>query len=173
MTPHANSHIDWPRVRSFVYFSVAGVAAGYFLQPFVHGNHEAREAIITLFSILAGFLIAVMTLVGDSSSAKSRSWRSLEFSRPTFVQRLERQKWLFYVYLLTLGLLFLSVLVPECWVKFTIWAERVYIGLAVASFLISLGLPGKLMSIQVERLDAAIEEKRTKPTDDENSESRS
>lgn len=46
---------------------VFGIAAGWFGQDLIHDNDDARDLIVTVFSILAGFLIAVMTLLGDQS----------------------------------------------------------------------------------------------------------
>ena len=34
-------------------------------QPFVHGNEKAVDLVVNVFAILAGFLIAIMTLFSD------------------------------------------------------------------------------------------------------------
>lgn len=139
---------------------LCGIAAAIWAQPLVAGNAEARNLIVTLFSILAGFLVAIMTLVGDPGSFANRSWRAHEQARDTIFARLARQKLLFYAYLLTLGLLFVSMVCGSSFPRVSIWLERVYVGLASASFLLSLRLPSLLMQIQMDRHEDLIQQKR-------------
>jgi hypothetical protein len=73
---------------------------------------------------------------------------------------LARQKLLFYAYLLTLGLLFVSMVCGSTWPRTSVCLERAYVGLATAAFLLSLRLPSLLMQIQMDRHDDLIEQKR-------------
>jgi MFS family permease len=138
----------------------AGVLASVWCQPLVHENKDAHDVIVVLFSILAGFLVAIMTIVGDPATYRTTAWKTHERIRETIFARLARQKWLFYLYIVTLGLLFASVLAGKRYPQITIWTEYVYVGLAVAAFFLSLRLPAMLMSIQLDRHDEIIEEKR-------------
>jgi hypothetical protein len=158
--------IDRSAVAYLIGATLCGVAAGYWGQPSISGNTEARDVIVTLFSILAGFLVAIMTLVGDPLDSPGRSWRAHEQARDTVFARLARQKMLFYAYLLTLGLLFISVLSKEQFPVMTVWVERAYVGLATTAFLLSLRLPSILMQIQMDRHDDLIEQKRAHESTD-------
>ncbi len=48
-------------------------------QPFVHGNEKAVDLIINVFAILAGFLIAIMTLFSDMRLMKMQIGDKFKF----------------------------------------------------------------------------------------------
>lgn len=91
---------DRGRILYCIGAAACGALAGYFGHRFIDGNEGARDIIVTVFSILAGFLIAVMTLLGDQSILPG-SWRISETRRAAIKNKLIRQKSLFYLYLLT------------------------------------------------------------------------
>lgn len=68
------------RIGLPITFALA-VLSAYFLQPLVSGNKDAINTIVTVFSILAGFLIAVITFIGAPSSkaGKLYSFQKGEF----------------------------------------------------------------------------------------------
>ena len=138
---------------------VAGIAAGMFGHSLIDDNSDATGVIVTVFSILAGFLIAIMTLLGDQSVLPG-TWRIAESQRKSLKAKLIRQKWLFYVYLLTLVLIFISTLIRPRWPFVTDWLERIYFGLATTAFLLSFRLPATLMEVQMDRVDAVIGARR-------------
>ena len=155
-----NASVDRIGVGYLAFAVVVGIAASLWCQPLVHDNKDAHDVIVVLFSILAGFLVAIMTIVGDPSTYRTVNWRSHERIRKTVFARLARQKYLFYLYIATLGLLFASVLAGKRYPQVTVWAEYVYVGLAVTAFLLSIRLPAMLMRIQLDRHDEIIDEKR-------------
>ena len=57
--------IDWKRTAFISFAAVAGLIAGLFGQPFIHGNERAISVIVNVFSILAGFLLLTNGLFGD------------------------------------------------------------------------------------------------------------
>ena len=134
-----------------------GCISGALGQPLIHGNEAAINVIVTVFSILAGFLVAITTILGDPSALLPGSWRIAAKQRTAIHSKLLRQKWLFYIYLATLGLIFVTMLIKDSHPLVTVWMERLYLGLATAGFIWSLRLPTTLMAIQTERIDAAIE----------------
>lgn len=137
-------------------FSIAsGVLVGLFGDRFFSGNDDATQVIVTVFSILAGFLIAVMSLLGDQSILPG-SWRISAASKKAIETKLIRHKWLFYLYLLTLAVIFVSTLIAEELPKWNCYLEKVYFGLATTAFLLSFRLPSSLMSVQMDRIDAVI-----------------
>lgn len=158
MTEHSDK--DWSGICFVVVSALIGGLGGYIGQPLLHENPDANEIIVTLFSILAGFLVAIMTLVGDTSLYGDVSWRAHESMRDTVLARLARQQWLFYAYLLTLGLLFVGTLVKKDWAQLKATIESLYLGFAIFAFLLSLRLPSLLMKLQLDRHDVMISEKR-------------
>ncbi|QDC00349.1 hypothetical protein [Mesorhizobium sp. 8] len=139
----------------------AGVAAFIWGGDLIRGNERATGVIVTVFSILAGFLIAVMTLLGDQSMLPG-GWRMGAANRNRIKAKMTRQKWLFCLYLVTLAIIFASSLLRGRCEDVVIWMERVYFGLATTAFALSFGLPWTLMAIQMDRLDAVIESRKAK-----------
>jgi hypothetical protein len=160
MTRPNGDKVDRSALAYFVGSCLAGATAGYFGHPLVHANSDAVTVIVTLFSILAGFVVAIMTLIGDPAVLERHNWRAHEMIRKTVVARLTRQKWLFVLYLCTLGALFVSTLVAKASPHLAPYFEATYLALAVTSFLLSLRLPSALLRIQQDRHDEAIRRKQ-------------
>jgi hypothetical protein len=152
--------IAWGRAGTFVVAAALGSAGGYFGQPWIHNNDRAINVVVVSFSILAGFLVAIMTIVGDPTIFGRRSWRVHEHARVAIYRQLMRQRWLFMLYLTTLSAIFIESLIPTSWCAVSRWIERIYLGLAIGAFVISFRLPGTLMRIQMARHDVAIDSRR-------------
>lgn len=152
--------VDWKRIFFLFVALGTGVLAGATGQPLIHNNEQAVNVIVTVFSILAGFLVAIMTIMGEPGSLLGRGWRSCEINRKNIFSRLVRQKWMFYLYLATLGLVFTASLTKNVLPLLTVWIERIYLGGATTAFILSLGLPSALLNIQLERHDEIIDAKR-------------
>jgi len=75
-----NKELDKNKIMLGVCLTLWGILLSYLGQPFIHGNQDAVNIIVTVFSILAGFLVAVITLVGDPKSLPSGSCRAWECS---------------------------------------------------------------------------------------------
>lgn len=154
--------IDWRRIGFFlVAVGVSGVA-GWFGQSLIHDNSEAVGVIVNVFSILAGFLVTIMTLLGEPSLFRGRTWRADAVKRSNVYRRLIRHKWLFIAYLLVLGLVFVTTLITKSYPEHAavIWLERGYLSLATLAFIMSLILPSRLMSLQLARFDELLETRR-------------
>jgi hypothetical protein len=152
--------IAWKRLSILGFSICAGIAGAVYGQPLIHNNETAVNVIVTVFSIFAGFLVAIMTIMGDPGAFSGRSWRANELNRGTVYNRLIRQKWMFILYLTTLGLIFAASLIKNILPDFLVWIERIYLGAAITAFILSLGLPSSLMEIQLARHDELIESKR-------------
>lgn len=142
-----------------------GVGCSYYAAPFAYDNREVVSIFVTVYSVLAGFLVAVIAILGDPALLPSGSWQKAENHREAIERRLIRHTWLFGLYLVTIAVIFVSALLrdaPETVVSESIkhWMTRVYIGLGVAAFLLSLALPKMLMNVQRARVDAEIERRR-------------
>jgi len=143
---------------------VAAAAAAYG-QPYVHHNADLVLVIVTVFAVFAGFLIAVITILGDPTMIPDGSWRVAESRRDNIERRLRTHVWLFVLYLLTIGMLFTGVLVQgalDDHHRVRIWIERIYLFFGVFSFLLSFALPVSLMTLQRARVDAEIERRRVR-----------
>lgn len=152
--------IDSFRCLFFLFALTAAIAAFIWGYPFIHDNRDAVNTIVTVFSVLAGFLVGLIGLAGDPAAAASRdSWRVTELYRTTVSQRLIRHRWMFVLYLITLALIFLSTLCKNM-NEVVIWVERAYLFFAVLAFLLSFRLPWTLTRIQMERYDAMLQQQR-------------
>jgi hypothetical protein len=137
----------------------AGAVVSLWGYPIYHGNDKARDVIVTVFAILAGFLIAVMTLLGDQSVLPG-TWRIAEAQRRAIRMKLIQQKWLFYLYLCTLSVIFACTVFGSHWPNGTAILERVYFGMATSAFILSFRLPSVLMEIQLDRVEAVVGARR-------------
>lgn len=156
------TRVDWLRLIFFSCSLAAGCVAGWFGQPYIHGNNDAVGVIVNVFSILAGFLVTLMTLLGDPGIYRGRTWRADAAKKSSVYRRLIRHKWLFILYLSVLGLIFVTTLIfktiPDSPV--VLWMERLYVGLAAVAFLLSLALPQRLMNLQLAKYEELIENRR-------------
>lgn len=153
--------IDWLRIGKLGGAIVVSGVIGYFFQPMVADNTNAVNTVVTIFSILAGFLIAVITLIAEPTLKQAKSWQELQLMKKTVQRKLFRQKLLFYLYLVTLGVALGTFLVPESQAELRRFLEAIFLGLATFVFLASFDLPGSLMKIQMERYEAELD--ATKP----------
>ena len=162
MSDFHKQEIDWKGAVTVLVALALSAAAGWFGQPFVHGNDEARGIIVNVFSILAGFLITVMTLLGEPGLYRGRTWRADAVKRTNVYRRLARHKWLFVIYLVVLGLVFCTSIVsrryPDCIA--VVRLEQTYLSFSAFAFIMSLLLPGRLMNLQLARFDELIAERR-------------
>lgn len=152
--------IDFKKIRFSVLAVIFSSLSSYFGQPLIHGNDQAINIIVTVFSVFAGFVVAIIAIVGDPVLLPPGTWRAAELERGKLNRRLVRHKWLFSLYLITLALIFFSLLVKDCNPQLTLWLERGFLFFGVFAFTLSMSLPGSLMRAQSERIDAVIEHRR-------------
>ena len=152
------------RIAFIFLCAIGAVAASYYGQPYVAENVDAVLIIITVLTIFAGFLVAIITVVGDPALLPSGSWRSAEIRRENIEGELIRHGWLFIIYLLGIAFLFVGSLLHKSHdvgdiVKTGV--EHLYLFFAVFGFLLSFGLPASIVKLQMKRLDTEIERRRT------------
>ncbi|MCI4078616.1 hypothetical protein MM809_38615, partial [Klebsiella pneumoniae] len=97
------------------------------------------------FAILAGFLIAIMTLFSDMRFDEDANWRQIQIREDVQEQRYIKHSLLFYTYLAVLVCVFIVILLahkeeykngPAIF-----WLERSYLFLACISIFYSVFLP--------------------------------
>lgn len=146
------------RVRFGVLAAILSVLVAYSGQPYLHEHPNALDTIVTVFSILAGFLVAIISIVGDSTTLGRASWRRDQHLLEGVRRRLMRHKLLFQLYLVILGFVFFLQLVGIN-DELVIWYERAILFLASFAFLVSLALPEQLMSERLRK----VEQQATQP----------
>ena len=155
------SSVNWKAVRVGILGIVLSSLSAYYGQPLIHENTEAINLIVTTFSVLAGFLVAIIAIIGDPALLPPGSWRAAEMERGKVIARLRRHRMLFLLYLITLLFIFLAVLIPDKYYSVIIWLERIFLFTGVLAFTMSFLLPSSLMQAQEERINTIIEHKRS------------
>ena|SRR6185437_442441 len=141
-----------------------GAWGAYAAQPFMHHNADAVLIIITVFTVFAGFLIAIITIIGDPIMVPEGTWRLAEGGREKMERRLVLHIVLFTAYLITIGLLFAGSILDKALgdeeSTLKLWIERAYLFVGISSFLFTFALPSALLEMQRARYDAEIERRR-------------
>ncbi|ELY1833286.1 MULTISPECIES: hypothetical protein [Pseudomonas] len=152
--------LDWSRIRFFCYAAILSCEGAFLAKPLMLENSEALSVIVTAYSILAGFLVGIITMIGDPKSLPSGSWQVARLSSEIIYRRLKRHKFLFTAYLATIALIFLSILLKKNNSDINDFVEYIYLFLAIFCFLYSLKLPSTLMQLQEERIEEEIRARR-------------
>ena len=155
-----NYRIDISKIKFAVAIILYSAVGSYFGQPLIHENDNAINIIVTVFSILAGFLVAIITIIGDPSSLPSGGWQRARIGSEVLYNRLTRHKLLFLMYLTTLLLIFVSVLLKGKAPQLDVWVERAYLFFSIAAFSLSFQLPSALMNLHMERIEHEIESRK-------------
>ncbi|MBL0845111.1 hypothetical protein [Pseudomonas mediterranea] len=157
--------LSWRKVIYFFMCVVISIFFAWKFQPNYHENSNALSVLVTVFSILAGFLVAVMAIVGSERALKGRNWRQDTFYLIKVKQDLQRHAALFYLYLQVLALSFLATLKFEWPEIVQISIETVLLFLACLAMLLSFSLPGQLTRRHLSDLEFAIKMRRDKDAD--------
>ena len=131
------------------------------------GNTEALRILVTVFSILAGILIAIITALGDPRALYRGTWRIASAHRREIRRVLLRYELLFYAYLVVITLAFSAALFREIASDAVIarWIERFALGIGAGALVCSFGLPAEIIRTQMERLDEEVNRRRTPAKD--------
>lgn len=153
------------RVIFIVSCLAVAMLVAYLAQPYTDQNSDLILFVTTVFTVFAGFLVAIITVLGDPSLVPSGSWRNVEERRFNIEQRIVWHIYLFIFYLITIALIFASIIlekVPKEIVYECIksWITRGYLFFGVFSFLLSFALPFALHKVQMSRLDQETERRR-------------
>ena len=162
-TPDAgHANVDVERICYAIFAIAMGSVAAVFGAQWIDNNSGAREVIATAFSVLAGFLVAVIAIQADERLVAGKSWRSDYYRLQDIKRRLIRHRETFKLYLLVLVLVFvlsLNIHMPG-WLLDGL--NRATMFLAVAAFVLSFRIPGHLMNGYLQKLDKCVNEARDK-----------
>ena len=155
--------IHYPRVVFILTGLVLGVLVLVFGTKVTTGNSEALWILVTVFSILAGIMIAVVTAIGNPEDLYKGSWRIASLHRRQKLNLLTRYTLLFYVYLVVVSLAFISTLLGKIVSHSELiqFVERATISLGVAALFWSFGLPIAILRTQKDKLDEEVEKRKT------------
>ena len=156
--------VAWGRLA----FIVAGIVPAAFLfwrGPAISDGVTSPTLgiLATVFSILAGFLMAVITMLGDPRGVYMGSWRTASAHRRQIKNALQRFVMLFYAYLATILAAFAAALLEEydaggiC----VSWVRHFALSLGFATLVWSFSLPIVIFRTQMNRLDEEVEERRS------------
>ena len=151
--------------RAVPIFGVLGASwvTGYYSQQFVMGNSDPILILVTVLTVFAGFLVAIIAVLGDPALIPAGSWRIVENMRENVEAELIRHVWLFVFYLVSIGMLFVGAVIrgiPTLPVELKIWITRSYLFFGIASFLFTFGLASSLLKYQMARYDAEEDRRR-------------
>jgi hypothetical protein len=153
--------VNWSLVRYVGLALALAALCGWFLQPWYHGSKDAPSILATILSILAGFLVAVMAIVGDERTLRGKNWRQDTFYLGEVRRQLLRHRVMFYLYLSVLILIFLCSLSNDWPARIQAGIERLVVFASVFALLLSFRLPGELTTRQVDLLQRMIDARRT------------
>lgn len=159
MAEQVRRRIAWGRVNfGLAVLAVALIATAAFSDR-LSNSVDVLGIIATIFSILAGVLMAVISILGDPSMLMDPSWRQ-SYVRASEIQRkLQRNTDVFVLYILTLASVFVFCLMKDTDPLF-IWVQKTTFFLTVAGFIASLSLPFSLIALQRDRLKSTIDAMR-------------
>ncbi len=150
------------RVLFLVGGALVFVAVLIFGGPITNGSQEALRLLVMTISILAGFLIAIITLSGDPQMLYLGSWRIASLHATEIGRALSRYRMLFYIYLLVIVITLLATLTDGHRINCTVvhWIDRCALGLGFTALYFSFGLPGSLIRIQKDRLEEEVKRRK-------------
>lgn len=150
--------IAWGRLSYGAGALCVSVLCGVYGADWLKDNKEALANILTFFSVLAGFLVAVIALTADDRGLRGSSWRAKHYNAATIRRRLLRHRMLFSVYLIACFLAFAASLKLPLSEQHWAWLHGATVGVAVLAFLLSFTLPHNLSVEYLRRVDAAVED---------------
>lgn len=90
-----------------------GAFCSFYVSEYAYNNSQAESIFVTVYSVLAGFLVAVIAVLGDPALLPSGNWQRAENHREAIEGRLIRHTWLFALYLMTIAVIFASALLRD------------------------------------------------------------
>lgn len=158
------------------------LAALLYLGPPATGEKSdwALGILATALSILAGILIAVITMLGDPRRLYPGNWRIASAHRREIGRALNRFAMLFWLYLAVIALALIAAILEgyianDIEVRWVSWLKHVAISVGSVALLWSFSLPAIIRKAQLARLTDEVESRRRQrqpPSDGTDSESR-
>lgn len=165
-----NRRLAWGRIA----FILAGVGLFVVLlrlgpPPAGQNSDFALRILANALSILAGFLIAVIVMLGDPRSLYRGSWRIASAHRREIRRALNRTAYLFCAYLAVIALVFVASLLdayalaaidPRLAIIDPRWMKHIALSSGVMVLFWSFALPLVILKAQLDRLDEEVEDRK-------------
>lgn len=153
--------IDLTRSLIFLTGAACGVAAFVYLGGAFRSTSTIQDFFVTIYSILVGFLVAVMAVILDPGVVLRGSWRIAHLQRAEMRKRFYRHIFIFYTYLITL--VFVFILKIDKWMipGIETWIGKFAAFFAVSSLIWSFDLPISLFNIQRDKFDAIVDSRKS------------
>ena len=147
-----------------IVFGVTGLIVGCIVfWRISYGSVEAIRTLVTVFSILAGMLIAILTMLGNPESIFPGNWRIASVHRRELKRLLRRYTWLIYIYLIVIAMAFAGSLDTEF--SGSKIMKRLALALGSAALVWSFALPNVIYRAQINRLDEEVNQRRNPKSD--------
>lgn len=141
--------------------ALVSILAGYYFGASLRASTTALSGIISVFSILAGVLVAVISIIGDPSMLLTGNWR-LGYVHAKEIQiRIARYAILILLYVVILIVVLVAILLKDNNADGYQWVFNLLGMLTSLGLLLSLPLPFNLMSIQKERMTEEIRRRQS------------
>lgn len=149
---------------SFIVVSVLiSIGCGAFFGKLLATSDAALSGILSVFSILAGVLVAVISIIGDPSMLLTGNWR-LGYVHAEQIQiRLARYAHVIFIYFIILILVLVCTVIKDNKIEGVDIIFQILTGITVFGLLVSLPLPYGLMSIQKERMAEEVKRRTATP----------
>lgn len=152
--------VSWLKVLKFLGCVAVAAWFSWKFQARYHDNGNALSVMTTVVSILAGFLITVMTVVGDERSLRGVNWRENTYYLEQVRRDLASHELLLKLYFSVLVLSFLASMKFEWHELIQSALEYFLLFLACLVMLLSFSLPGQLKRRHLADLEAFIKAHR-------------
>lgn len=140
--------------------AIISLLSGYFGGELLYNSDSALSHLISVFSILAGVLIAVISIIGDPSMLIPGNWRSAYEHAQDVQNKIANYSDIFSIYTLSLILLVLSSLFKDNNLISLYLVFNLAAGFSTLGLLLSLPLPYSLMQIQKDRMSEEIKHRK-------------
>ncbi|MBP2538148.1 cytochrome bd-type quinol oxidase subunit 2 [Agrobacterium tumefaciens] len=148
-----------------IYIIVAfltAIAVAYFWGGFLENSDNAMSALIDVFAILAGVLVAVISIVGDPSMLLPGNWRVAHVHAEEMQNKIANFSHLFFVYIISLLLLVLSMVMKDNGMSGPSFVYNLTAFFSTFGVLLSIPLPYSLMALQKERMREEVKARRSR-----------
>ena len=154
---------SWSRIALFLTGLAVAAALAVAGPPCdASANEDAVRILVMVLSILSGFLIATITMMGDPDSLFAGSWRMASAQTRQVRPRLTRFTFLFYCYLIAIAAaVSISMLQGHLPQGTYAWGKHLVLCFGVAALVWSFGLPAAIRRGQLQRLEKETESRRT------------
>jgi hypothetical protein len=148
-------------VASIITAAASAIFAVCFMDSY-HDNSNAVTVVTAAFSILAGFVIAVLGLGWDDRVIRARTWRHGVAELHLIKKDLRRHRLMFYLYLAVLALALFGTLVRNA--SFAKILDFLVLFLSSIALIYSFRLPSYMTRRQLTELDKLIKARRDEET---------